>query len=49
MMHHFMKHRLTLQTKHTISYSLGSSEEEASHRLNVHRSMRIEGQTPLIS
>jgi trafficking protein particle complex subunit 11 len=32
----------------SLSYSLGSSEEEALHRLNVHRSMRIEGQTPLL-
>ena len=32
----------------SLSYSLGSSEEEASHRLNVHRSMQLEGQTPLL-
>lgn len=32
----------------SLGYSLGSSEEEALHRLNVHRSLQIEGQIPLL-
>ncbi|TVU28245.1 hypothetical protein EJB05_19755 [Eragrostis curvula] len=32
----------------SLGYSLGSSEEEAVHRLNVHRSLQIEGKIPLI-
>ncbi|XP_062222206.1 uncharacterized protein LOC133921381 [Phragmites australis] len=32
----------------SLGYSLGSSEEAALHRLNVHRSLQIEGQIPMI-
>ncbi|KAF8729668.1 hypothetical protein HU200_017620 [Digitaria exilis] len=32
----------------SLGYSLGSTEEEALHRLNVHRSLQIEGQIPLL-
>ncbi|KAL6911366.1 hypothetical protein ACP4OV_000171 [Aristida adscensionis] len=32
----------------SLGYSLGSSEEATLHRLNVHRSLQIEGKTPLI-
>ncbi|KAG2653470.1 trafficking protein particle complex subunit 11-like [Panicum virgatum] len=32
----------------SLGFSLGSSEEEALHRLNVHRSLQIEGQIPFL-
>jgi trafficking protein particle complex subunit 11 len=32
----------------SLGYSLGSGEEAALHRLNVHRSLKIEGKIPLI-